>query len=160
MKFTVLELNRLQHSECHCTRSIECHSNSHGIRRSRKGIGEVRCSTVYRTFFKFIFYIRYKQNLTEGKNVGIKKGLMLGITQAFVNIVLYGGISIIFWYGPLLIRQECQNYTAGHWMVVRSDELLFSLFRERLIYLSVDFHLLFNFDIFIDQRDSQYLSFC
>lgn len=44
---------------------------------------------------------------------------MLGITQAIVNIVLYGGIAIIFWYGPQLIREECKNYTAGHWMVVR-----------------------------------------
>lgn len=81
---------------------------------------------MYRAF-PSSFSTRYKQNLTEGKNVGIKKGLMLGITQAIVNIVLYGGIAIIFWYGPLLIREECQNYTAGHWMVVRSDELLFSL---------------------------------
>ena len=43
---------------------------------------------------------------------------MLGITQGFVNVVLYGGIAIIFWYGPLLIREECQNYSAGHWIVV------------------------------------------
>ena len=46
---------------------------------------------------------------------------MMGITQAIVNVVLYGGIAIIFWYGPQLIREECQNYTAGHWMVVRID---------------------------------------
>ena len=62
--------------------------------------------------------------MTEGKTVGVKKGLMLGITQAIVNAVLYGGIAIIFWYGPYLIRNERQNYTAGHWMVV-SSELVF-----------------------------------
>jgi hypothetical protein len=46
---------------------------------------------------------------------------MLGVTQGLVNVVLYGGIAIIFWYGPLLIREECQDYSAGHWMVVRID---------------------------------------
>jgi hypothetical protein len=46
---------------------------------------------------------------------------MLGITQAMVNVVLYGGIAIIFWYGPFLIRTECQDYSAGQWMVVRID---------------------------------------
>lgn len=43
---------------------------------------------------------------------------MLGLTQALVSIVLYGGIAIIFWYGPYLIRTECQNYSAGQWIVV------------------------------------------
>ncbi len=42
----------------------------------------------------------------------------MGITQAIANIVLYGGVAIIFWYGPYLIRYECQDYSAGKWMVV------------------------------------------
>ncbi|CAF3747797.1 unnamed protein product [Rotaria sordida] len=61
---------------------------------------------------------RYKKNLTEGRRIGIQKGIMLGVTQGLVNIVLYGGIAIIFWYGPYLIRTECENYSAGHWMVI------------------------------------------
>ncbi|CAF3526768.1 unnamed protein product [Rotaria sp. Silwood1] len=61
---------------------------------------------------------RYEKNLTEGRRVGIQKGIMLGVTQGLVNIVLYGGVAIIFWYGPYLIRTECQNYSAGHWMVI------------------------------------------
>ncbi|CAF2728582.1 unnamed protein product [Rotaria sp. Silwood2] len=61
---------------------------------------------------------RYEKNLTQGRRVGIQKGVMLGITQGLVNVVLYGGIAIIFWYGPYLIRNECQNYSAGHWMVI------------------------------------------
>lgn len=56
--------------------------------------------------------------MTEGRRIGIQKGIMLGATQAAVNIVLFGGIAIIFWYGPYLIRTECQNYSAGQWMVV------------------------------------------
>ena len=67
----------------------------------------------------FSLNLRYEANLFDGKTIGVKKGLMLGITQAIVNIVLYGGIAIIFWYGPYLIRHECQNYTAGHFIVVR-----------------------------------------
>jgi hypothetical protein len=54
----------------------------------------------------------------KGRRVGIQKGIMLGTTQALSSIILYGGISIIFWYGPYLIRTECQNYSAGHWIVV------------------------------------------
>jgi cell shape-determining protein MreD len=61
---------------------------------------------------------RYQSNLTKGRRVGIQKGFLLGLAQALVNIVLYGGIAIIFWYGPYLIRNECHNYSAGHWMVV------------------------------------------
>jgi len=61
---------------------------------------------------------RYEQNLIEGRRVGIRKGIMLGLAQAVVNIVLYGGIAIIFWYGPYLIRHECHNYSAGQWLVV------------------------------------------
>jgi hypothetical protein len=61
---------------------------------------------------------RYEKNLTKGRRVGIQKGILLGLTQALVNVVLYGGIAIIFWYGPYLIRTECQNYSAGHWIIV------------------------------------------
>ncbi|CAF5151127.1 unnamed protein product, partial [Rotaria magnacalcarata] len=60
----------------------------------------------------------YEKNLTKGRRIGIQKGVMLGITQGLVNLVLYGGIAIIFWYGPYLIRTECNNYSAGHWMVI------------------------------------------
>jgi len=61
---------------------------------------------------------RYEKSLTEGKSIGIRKGFMLGVTQALMNIFLYGGIAIIFWYGPYLIRNECHNYSAGSWIVV------------------------------------------
>jgi hypothetical protein len=56
---------------------------------------------------------RYETNLTEGRRVGIQKGIMMGLTQAIANVVLYGGVAIIFWYGPYLIRTECQDYSAG-----------------------------------------------
>ncbi|CAF5031967.1 unnamed protein product [Rotaria sp. Silwood1] len=61
---------------------------------------------------------RYEQSLTDAKNAGLKKGLFLGISQAFVNITLYGAIALIFWYGPYLARVECWNYDAGVVIIV------------------------------------------
>ncbi|CAF3806985.1 unnamed protein product, partial [Rotaria sordida] len=61
---------------------------------------------------------RYQQSLTDAKNAGLKKGLLLGISQAFVSIALYGAIALIFWYGPYLARVECWNYDAGVVMII------------------------------------------
>ncbi|CAF0902236.1 unnamed protein product [Adineta steineri] len=61
---------------------------------------------------------RYESNLTKGRSVGIKKGALLGLAQALVNVILYGGIAIVFWYGPYLIRTECDHYSAGQFMVI------------------------------------------
>ncbi len=72
------------------------------------------------------FKNRYEENLSQGRRVGIQKGVMMGVTQAIANVVLYGGVAIIFWYGPYLIRNECQNYSAGQWMVVCIDFYHFS----------------------------------
>ena len=68
-----------------------------------------------------MYLIRYENNLSSARRVGIQKGIMLGIAQGIISIVLYGGISIIFWYGPYLIRTECQNYSPGQFMVVCID---------------------------------------
>lgn len=71
---------------------------------------------------------------------------MLGVAQGLVNIVLYGGIAIIFWYGPYLIRTECQNYSAGHWMVV-CIQFSIQFLCSRTLYL--DIYLLFNVYIWL-----------
>ena len=67
---------------------------------------------------KYVLDCRYENSLKEGERVGIREDFMLGLTQALLNIFFYGGIAIIFWYGPYLIRNECNNYTAGAWIVV------------------------------------------
>ncbi|CAF4231178.1 unnamed protein product [Rotaria sp. Silwood2] len=61
---------------------------------------------------------RYEQSLTDAKEAGLKRGLLLGISQAFVNLTMYGGIALIFWYGPYLARVECWNYDAGIVIIV------------------------------------------
>ena len=100
MKYTVLEL--------------EAYSAANAI--AQEVLGAIRTVTAFSGQTKAAE--QYEKNLTKGKTVGIQKGLMVGITQGIVYIVLFGGIAIIFWYGTYLIRTECQNYTAGHWMVV------------------------------------------
>ena len=81
---------------------------------------------------------------------------MLGITQAIVNVVLYGGIALIFWYGPYLIRHECQNYTAGHFIVVGvTNEKTLSF-----AHLNLDIHLVLNVDIRISHIGSEYPVVC
>ncbi|CAF1660609.1 unnamed protein product [Adineta ricciae] len=62
--------------------------------------------------------IRYEQSLADAKKAGLRKGLYLGISQAFVNISLYGAVALIFWYGPYLARIECWNYDAGVVMII------------------------------------------
>lgn len=99
------------------------------------------------TLFRVLSSNRYENNLTQGRSVGIKKGVMLGLTQGLTNIVLFGGISIIFWYGPYLIRHECENYSAGHWMVVRISLSAILVFRQNESNSCLDIHHLFNVHI-------------
>lgn len=56
--------------------------------------------------------------MTEGRRIGIHRGILLGLIQGFLYVVLYGATALIFWYGPHLIRSECQNYSPGGWIVV------------------------------------------
>ncbi len=56
--------------------------------------------------------------MTDAKNAGLKKGLLLGISQAFVSVTLYSAVALIFWYGPYLARVECWNYNAGIVVIV------------------------------------------
>lgn len=86
--------------------------------------------------------------------MGIQKGFLLGLAQALVNIVLYGGIAIIFWYGPYLIRTECKTYSAGHWMVVRIPLEGRRGGRKRLAHLGV--YLLFDVHVLLVQFDSEH----
>ncbi|CAF0750899.1 unnamed protein product [Adineta ricciae] len=69
---------------------------------------------------------RYEDSLVESKKTGHKKGLLLGISQAFVNIALYGSIGLIFWYGPHLTRVECWNYNAGIVIIIFTSCLVSS----------------------------------
>ena len=64
---------------------------------------------------------------------------MVGLTQWVTNLTYYGGISIVFWYGPQLIRNECEHYSAGHWMVVCIRRSLPLFYREENNFLCRSF---------------------
>lgn len=61
---------------------------------------------------------RYENNLHRARKIGILKALMLGLGQLCMNLSLYSSFSILIWYGPLLIRNEPNNYDPGKVMVV------------------------------------------
>ncbi|CAF2086942.1 unnamed protein product [Rotaria magnacalcarata] len=61
---------------------------------------------------------RFSENLLEAKQIGIKKGLYLGICQAAAQAAIYLAFAITFWYGPYLVRYECKNYDAGSVIVI------------------------------------------
>ncbi|CAF3842426.1 unnamed protein product, partial [Rotaria sp. Silwood1] len=61
---------------------------------------------------------RFSENLLEAKQIGIKKGLYMGLCQAAAQVAIYISFAITFWYGPYLVRNECQNYDAGAVIVI------------------------------------------
>ncbi|CAF0919000.1 unnamed protein product [Rotaria sordida] len=61
---------------------------------------------------------RFAENLREAKQIGIKKGLYMGLCQAAAQVAIYISFTITFWYGPYLVRTECQNYNAGAVIVI------------------------------------------
>ncbi|CAF0800398.1 unnamed protein product [Adineta ricciae] len=61
---------------------------------------------------------RFAENLTDAKDIGIKKGLYMGICQGFAQVAIYLSFSITFWYGPHLVRTECENYSGGTVIVI------------------------------------------
>ena len=93
---------------------LQAYSTANAI--AQEVLGAIRLVTAFSGQKKEVS--RYQRNLTEGRRIGIRKGVMVGLAQAVTNIVLYGGIAIIFWYGPYLVRNECQNYSAGQFIVV------------------------------------------
>ncbi|UJR37712.1 hypothetical protein I4U23_030407 [Adineta vaga] len=61
---------------------------------------------------------RFAANLIDAKKIGIKKGLYMGICQGIAQVAIYLSFSITFWYGPHLVRTECENYNGGTVIVV------------------------------------------
>lgn len=40
---------------------------------------------------------RFSQNLTEAKQIGIRKGIYLGICQGFAQVAIYISMAVTFW---------------------------------------------------------------
>jgi ATP-binding cassette subfamily B (MDR/TAP) protein 1 len=53
---------------------------------------------------------RYEKNLHDAESLSIKKGLYTGILNGFALGVFNCGFAIGIYYGPYLIRQNCEEY--------------------------------------------------
>ncbi|XP_053373101.1 ATP-dependent translocase ABCB1-like isoform X2 [Mercenaria mercenaria] len=61
---------------------------------------------------------RYNANLIEARDLGIKKGLVNGITLGMVWMIMFLAYALGFWYGAKLSREEPENYSIGNVMIV------------------------------------------
>ncbi|CAF3793980.1 unnamed protein product [Rotaria sordida] len=61
---------------------------------------------------------RFGKNLIETKNIGIRKGLYIGLCQCFSKIFNFVTFAITFWYGHQLTQTDCKNYSTGTVIVV------------------------------------------
>ncbi|CAF5082220.1 unnamed protein product, partial [Rotaria magnacalcarata] len=61
---------------------------------------------------------RFAKNLVVAKNIGIKKGIYMGLCQCLSQTFTFTAFAVTFWYGPELVRTECHTYTAGTVIVV------------------------------------------
>ena len=50
--------------------------------------------------------------------MGVKKGLINGVSMGVVWLVVFGAYGLGFWYGGVLVRDEPENYTVAKIMIV------------------------------------------
>lgn len=73
----------------------------------------------------------------------MKKGLVQGLCQIFSNIAIGVVFTVALWYGQTLIKTECETYSAGKLVVVRSLSHHFLSIDDLLI----DLHCLFKYNM-------------
>ena len=44
-----------------------------------------------------MFYSRFSDNLIEARNIGIRKGIYMGICQGFAQVAIYISMTVTFW---------------------------------------------------------------
>ncbi len=110
--------------------------------------------------FQVLIWFRFSENLIETKQIGIKKGLYMGICQGVAQVTIYLSFAVTFWCryldhwisssgyfdldGPYLARTECQNYNAGTVVVVCKTIETKS---RRFIESFLGFYVMFNIHI-------------
>lgn len=58
-------------------------------------------------YFVFFIHCRYDSGLDKVYRIGIRKGVLLGLCQAVMNITIGLIFALAAWYGPYLLRSEC-----------------------------------------------------
>ncbi|KAL5007420.1 hypothetical protein ScPMuIL_016226 [Solemya velum] len=60
---------------------------------------------------------RYNKNLTEARNLGMKKGITNGVSMGIIWFAEYSSYALGFWYGGKLVR-EAEGYSIGDVLIV------------------------------------------
>ena len=82
-------------SQFHRSRSAGSDSHRHRLRRSEERRSQV--SEHVQSIISRDLLARFTQNLLEAKAIGIRKGVLIGLCQAFVQMSIYTVFSITFW---------------------------------------------------------------
>uniref|UniRef100_UPI00358EA8DA ATP-dependent translocase ABCB1-like isoform X2 n=1 Tax=Myxine glutinosa TaxID=7769 RepID=UPI00358EA8DA len=61
---------------------------------------------------------KYKANLVEAKNKGIKKAIVANLCLGLFQLLIFASYALAFWYGTKLVIDEPQNYTIGRILIV------------------------------------------
>ncbi|XP_053373066.1 ATP-dependent translocase ABCB1-like isoform X2 [Mercenaria mercenaria] len=61
---------------------------------------------------------RYNANLTEARDLGVRKGLVNGLAMGVTWLIIFGAYALGFWYGAKLAREESDLYSIGDVMIV------------------------------------------
>ncbi|XP_052792183.1 ATP-dependent translocase ABCB1-like isoform X2 [Mya arenaria] len=61
---------------------------------------------------------RYDIHLVEARSLGVKKGLINGISLGVVWLIMMCAYALGFWYGAKLTRDEPENYSVGTMTIV------------------------------------------
>lgn len=54
-----------------------------------------------KSVLSFNFLFRFSENLIEAKQIGIKKGLYMGLCQGMAQVTIYLSFAVTFWCGYL-----------------------------------------------------------
>jgi len=66
-----------------------------------------------------VMHFRYRKNLGEAKDFGIRKGIISGAGMGFLFFIFFATYALAFWYGGKLVREE-EHYTPGRMLIVSS----------------------------------------
>ncbi|XP_051872898.1 ATP-dependent translocase ABCB1 [Pristis pectinata] len=61
---------------------------------------------------------KYKANLKQAKELGVKKSVITYASIGLSELLIYGSYALAFWYGSKLVVDEPENYTVGQILII------------------------------------------
>ena len=99
----------------HRPRSLAWYSHCDGVSRTKEGRTAV--SETGRNdedmFVSLSDPLRFAATLIKARDIGIRKGFVVGLCQAIDHICFFFALSLTFWYGPRLVRSDCLHFSPG-----------------------------------------------